>query len=391
MYSIKTFNNISDVIFSTLKDSKYSVSSDISSYDAALVRSYNMQDTNFDEKVVAVARAGAGTNNIPVDRCSEQGIVVFNTPGANANAVKELVLCGMLLSGRKIIEGIEWTSALKDIKAEDFEKQVEGAKKQFTGPELAGKRLGVIGLGAIGVMVANAAHHGLGMEVVGYDPYMSVDAAWNLSRSIIHATTLEEIYSTCDYITLHLPLLEKTKGTIGETALSSMKKDAVILNFARGPLVDSSALINALDNGVIRGYITDFPELQICGHKNVIAIPHLGASTPESEENCAHMAAKQLKDYLELGTIKNSINLPDCELPSSPSYRLAIINRNVTNMVGQVTAQLADDSMNIDHMINKSKGSWAYTLIDLDKKPSSECINRLKSIEGIVRVRIIEP
>ncbi|MEG1849903.1 MAG: phosphoglycerate dehydrogenase, partial [Oscillospiraceae bacterium] len=270
-----------------------------------------------------------------------------------------------------------------------IDKLVEKGKNQFVGPELAGKKLGVIGLGAIGVMVANAADKGLGMQVMGYDPYMSVDAAWNLTRSIVHVRSLDEIYAECDYITLHLPLGDKTRGMIGETALAAMKEGAVLLNFARGGLVDDAAVLAALDSGRLRQYVTDFPDDAVTGHAGVLAIPHLGASTPESEENCAQMAAAQLRAYLEDGTIRNSVNLPDCELSRGGCSRIAVINRNVTNMVGQITAVLATAGLNIDHMLNKSRGAWAYTLLDLGGTPDESCVAKLRAIDGVVRVRVL--
>lgn len=390
MYSIKTLNKISDIIYTELENDKYSVSDSFDSCDGILVRSADMHSMALPEKLLAIARAGAGVNNIPTDVCTEKGIVVFNTPGANANAVKELVICGMLLSGRQVIEGNEWLSDLHLHCADNVEGLVEKGKSRFVGPELAGKKLGVIGLGAIGVMVANAADKGLGMQVMGYDPYLSVDAAWNLTRSIIHVKTVEEIFANCDYITLHLPLNEKTRGMIDEKTISQMKKGAVILNFARGGLVDDDAIISALESGHIRHYVTDFPNDKILGVKGVIATPHLGASTPESEENCAQMAARQLKNYIENGNIINSVNLPRCEMPRTEPYRLAIINRNIKNMVGQMTAALADGGYNIEHMMNSSRGEWAYTLFDFSTEPDEAIIKKLEGIEGIIRVRLIK-
>lgn len=390
MYSIKTLNKISDIIYSELEKDSYSVSDSCESCDGILVRSADMHDMTLPENLLAIARAGAGVNNIPIDACTEKGIVVFNTPGANANAVKELVICGMLLSGRQVIEGSEWLSELHKNSADDVVAKVEKGKSRFVGPELAGKKLGVIGLGAIGVMVANAADKGLGMEVMGYDPYLSVDAAWNLTRSIIHVKTVEEIFSKCDYITLHLPLNEKTRGMIDEKAISQMKQGAVILNFARGGLVDDDAVIAALESGHIRHYVTDFPDDKILGVKGVIATPHLGASTPESEENCAQMAARQLKNYIENGNIINSVNLPRCEMPRTEPFRLAIINRNVKNMVGQMTAVLADGGFNIEHMMNSSRGDWAYTLFDFSAEPDEAIIKKLEGIDGIIKVRLIK-
>ena len=389
MYNIKTLNNISDIIYSELESSRYTVSDEVESCDGILVRSADMHQMQLPEDLLAIARAGAGVNNIPIDSCTEKGIVVFNTPGANANAVKELVLCGLLLAGRSVVKGCDWLNDLHAQKAENIEKLVEKGKKQFVGPELAGKKLGVIGLGAIGVMVANAADKGLDMQVLGYDPFLSVDAAWSLTRSIIHVKTIEEIFTTCDYISLHLPLNDNTRHMIDQKVISSMKKGAVLLNFARGGLVDDDAVIAALESGHLRHYVTDFPDNKILGCKGVIATPHLGASTPESEENCAKMAAKQLKEYIENGNIINSVNLPRCEMPRTEPYRIAIINRNVKSMVGRITGVLGDNGLNIEHMVNSSRGDWAYTLLDLSVKPTAECVKQLSEIDGVIRVRLL--
>ncbi len=389
MTKIKTFNKISKIINEFLPAESYDISDAHESYEAVLVRSAALHEVEFPKELLAIARAGAGVNNIPLDKCSEQGIVVFNTPGANANAVKELVICGMLLSGRKVVDGVNWVNDEAAKGTADIDKLVEKAKSNFTGPELRGKKLGVIGLGAIGVGVANAAALGLGMTVLGYDPFMSVDAAWHLTRGVRQAFSQDEIISKCDYITLHLPLNDKTTGMINEKTFAKMKKGAVLLNFARGGLVDNAAVKAALADGTLAHYVTDFPNDEIAGTPGVIATPHLGASTPESEENCAEMAAKELAAYITDGNIKNSVNLPDCELPRSEGYRVAIINKNVTNMLGQISAVLAEDKHNIDHMLNKSRGSWAYTLMDITDKPSDACIERIKAIDGVVRVRII--
>lgn len=390
MYSIKTLNKISNIIYTELENDSYTVSDSAENYEGILVRSADMHEMKLPENLLAIARAGAGVNNIPIDACTEKGIVVFNTPGANANAVKELVICGMLLSGRQVIEGCDWLADLHLRCADNIETLVEKGKSRFVGPELAGKKLGVIGLGAIGVMVANAADKGLGMEVMGYDPYLSVDAAWNLTRSIIHVKTIEEIFSKCDYISLHLPLNDKTRGMLDENTIASMKQGAVILNFARGGLVDDEAIISALESGHIRHYVTDFPNDKLLGRKGIIATPHLGASTPESEENCAQMAARQLKSYIEDGNIVNSVNLPRCEMPRTEPFRLAIINRNVKNMLGQMSAVLADAGFNIEHMMNSSRGDWAYTLFDLSVEPDEVVIKKLENIEGIIKVRLIK-
>lgn len=355
--------------------------------DAVLVRSAVMHDMELGDKLLAVGRAGAGVNNIPLDKCAEKGIVVFNTPGANANGVKELVIAGMLLASRDIVSGINWINENKD--EAGIAKLAEKQKKMYAGCELKGKRLGIIGLGAIGVLVANAATH-LGMEVYGYDPYISVDAAWNLSRTIKHIKNVEEIYSNCDYITIHVPLMDSTRGMIGKDAISMMKNGVVVLNFARDPLVDEEAMVAALDAGKVRKYVSDFPNPTTAGHKNCIVIPHLGASTEESEDNCAVMAVKELKDYLENGNITNSVNYPNCSMgEKGDSPRIAILHKNITNMIGQITSVLGGAGVNIDNMTNKSRGSYAYTLLDLEQPVSADVKEQLEAIEGIIRVRLI--
>lgn len=389
MFAIKTFNNISPVVNDYLTAPDFSVSDKGEAYDGVLVRSADMHETALPASLLAIARAGAGVNNIPVDQCSEKGIVVFNTPGANANAVKELVVCGLLLAGRDVVSGIDWLKAESAKGSTGIDKLAEKAKNNFVGPEVTGKKLGVIGLGAIGVLVANAACNGLGMDVVGYDPFMSVQAAWHLTRAVRQAKEMDEIFRTCDFITIHIPLNDKTKNTIGAPQLAMMKDGAVLLNFARGGLVDDAAVLAALDSGKLSHYVTDFPNDTLVGKKGVIAIPHLGASTPESEENCAMMAAQELRDYILLGNIRNSVNLPDCELPKNGFCRIAVINRNVTNMVGQITSALAAHGYNIEHMLNKSKGAYAYTMIDLSEKPDDACAAELRAIDGVIRVRVI--
>lgn len=384
MKHIKTFNKISDIIHSHLHRGSYTISDEAQSYEAALVRSASLHDTAFPPNLLAIARAGAGVNNIPLDKCSEAGIVVFNTPGANANAVRELVLCSLLLSGRNILGGVEWAQNLKG----DVENAVEKGKSQFIGTELAGKTLGVIGLGAIGILVANSALQ-LGMKVIGYDPYISIEAAWKLSSTVAHAKNINDVFAKCDYITLHVPLTEQTKAMINAKTLALCKEDAVILNFSRGDLVNDADILEALKNKKIRRYITDFPNAALLGKEGVIPVPHLGASTPESEENCAAMAAHQLKIYLEEGNIVNSVNFPSCEMPRGGKARLCIINKNITNMVGQIASVLAAENLNIEDMLNKSKGAWAYTLIDLEAKPHEAALKKIAAIEGIVRVRLI--
>ena len=356
--------------------------------DAVLVRSAKMHDMELPEGVKAIARAGAGVNNIPVMDCAEKGIVVFNTPGANANGVKELVLAGMLLASRDIVGGIEWVAKEKD--QEDIGKLAEKQKKQFAGGEIMGKKLGIIGLGAIGAMVANAAS-ALGMEVYGYDPYISIDAAWNLSRTIKHIKSLDEIYSQCDYITIHVPLLDSTKEMINKEAFSKMKDGVVLLNFARDLLVDENALIEALESGKVKKYVTDFANHTVAGRDGILVTPHLGASTEESEENCAVMAVKELRDFLENGNIKNSVNFPNCDMGTCVAVgRIAITHKNVPNMISQFTKILGAEGLNIADMTNKSKGEYAYTLIDLESTASKEALDELKSIEGVSRVRVIK-
>ncbi len=356
--------------------------------DAVLARSAKMTEMDIPDSVVAIGRAGAGVNNIPVSDCSEKGIVVFNTPGANANGVKELVIAGMLLASRDIVGGIEWVEREKDEK--DIGKLAEKQKKQFAGCEISGKKLGIIGLGAIGAMVANAAVH-LGMEVYGYDPYISIDAAWNLSRSIKHIKSVEEIYRECDYITIHVPLLESTRKMISREAIAMMKEGVVLLNFARDLLVDEEALIEALNAGKIKKYVTDFANPLVAGAANTLVTPHLGASTEEAEENCAVMAVKELRDFLENGNIKNSVNFPNCDMGTCVSVgRIAITHKNVPNMISQFTKILGSEGLNIADMTNKSKGEYAYTLIDLESAASKEALDELKAVEGVAKVRVIQ-
>jgi D-3-phosphoglycerate dehydrogenase len=386
MYNILTLNKISENGLEKF-DEKYVCSTEAENPDAILVRSASMHEMKLSENTLAVARAGAGVNNIPVNDYSEQGVVVFNTPGANANAVKELVLCGLFLSSRKIVNGIEWAQTLKG--EEEVGKKVEKGKSAFVGPEIKGKKLGVIGLGAIGILVANAAEK-LGMKVYGYDPYLSVDAAWNLSRSIIHAPSVEDIYKECDYITIHIPLLEDTRNFINAAAIAQMKDGVRILNFARDALVNSTDIIEALSSGKVASYATDFPTEDLLGVSGVIAIPHLGASTPESEENCAVMAVKQLRDFLENGNIKNSVNLPNVEAPRTHRTRVAIIHRNIPNVLSKILPAVSAGGINIDNMTNKSKNEYAYTLIDVDGDVTEESLTELKKVDGIIRVRIIK-
>lgn len=387
MYKIKTLNNISNEGLKELTSDTYEISSDCLNPDGILVRSAKMHDMDLPFSLKAIARAGAGVNNIPIDLCSEKGIVVFNTPGANANGVKELVLTGLLLSSRKVVDGIGWAKTLKG-KGSEVPKLVEKGKSNFAGPELKGKKLGVIGLGAIGVLVANAAKS-LGMEVHGYDPYISVDAAWGLSRAVHRAVSIEDIISRCDYLTIHVPLLEDTKHMINKEKFSLMKKGIRLLNFSRGELVNNSDLLEAINEGIVASYVTDFPTDELLGVENVIGIPHLGASTPESEDNCAIMAARQMRKYLEHGNIKNSVNFPNCEMTRSTHYRTVVAHKNIPGMVGRVTTTIAGAGVNIMDMMNKSKNDWAYSIIDSDKEVPSEVVEELKSVDGIVSVRTL--
>ena len=386
MYRYHCLNPISEVGLETFTE-EYVPVSEPENADAILVRSTNMKEMEFAKELKAIARAGAGVNNIPLEKCAEEGIVVFNTPGANANGVKELVLAGMLLASRDIIGGINWVQENEE--DGNITKDAEKAKKAFAGCELEGKKLGVIGLGAIGVLVANAATH-LGMEVYGYDPYISVDSAWRLSRSIRHAKTVDEIYKDCDYITIHVPATDTTKGMIDQDALSLMKKGVVVLNFARNVLVEEEAMVDALVSGHVKHYVTDFPTPQIVGVKGAIVIPHLGASTEESEDNCAVMAASHIKNYLENGNIKNSVNYPDCDMGlRGNNTRILLLHHNVPNMIGQFTKILADDNMNIADLTNKSKGKYAYTMIDIDSAVSENVIKDLGTVKEVLRIRVI--
>ncbi len=363
----------------------YTVGDAVENPAGVLVRSAAMHEMEFPESLLAVARAGAGVNNIPLDRCSDEGIVVFNTPGANANAVKELVIAGLLLASRKVVPGIEWARTLKGQGAE-VGKLVEKGKGQFTGPEILGKKLGVIGLGAIGVLVANAAND-LGMDVYGYDPYLSVDAAWKLSRSVHHAASVAQLMAECDYITLHLPLTPDTKNTINAETLATMKDGVRILNFARGELVNSEAMKAALESGKVASYVVDFPSDEMLCVDNVVAIPHLGASTPESEDNCAVMAADELKAYLEEGIIRNSVNFPNMETAKTTAVRVCVLHRNVPAMVAQISTLISDEGVNIDTMTNRSKKDNAYTVLDVESDVAETTLEKIRAIEGVLRVR----
>ena len=387
MINVNCLNNIAACGLKLFSD-EYNTESSFEDAQAVLVRSAKMHDMELSDNLLAIARAGAGVNNIPLDKCAEEGIVVFNTPGANANGVKELVLAGMLLASRDIVGGIEWVAKEKD--QEDIGKLAEKQKKQFAGCEIMGKKLGIIGLGAIGSMVANAAAS-LGMEVYGYDPYVSVRSAWSLSRMVKHIASIDELFETCDYITIHVPYMDSTKGMINKEAIDKMKDGVTLLNFARGELVDNKAVIEGLASGKVKHYVTDFPSAEIAGVDKVITIPHLGASTEESEENCAEMAVDQLMNYLENGNIVNSVNYPNCDLgEASGAARITVHHRNLPNMIGQLTAILAADGHNISNMLNKSKGEWAYSMFDMEKKaPTEETIKKMEQIDGVVRVRVL--
>jgi D-3-phosphoglycerate dehydrogenase len=388
MYKIQTLNKISPNGLDHFGREDYEVASELLSPDAIVVRSFKMHEMELDNNLKAIARAGAGTNNIPIDKCSEQGIVVFNTPGANANAVKEIVLASLFLSSREIAGGIAWSQSIKD-KGDEVPPLVEKNKSNFAGCEIKGKTLGVVGLGAIGAMVANSAID-LGMNVVGYDPYLSVEAAWELSSKVKKATGLETLLAEVDYLTIHVPLLDSTKGLLNSEKFAMMKEGIKIINFSRGGLVDDDDMIEALKSGKVSTYVTDFPEAKLLGVKGIIPIPHLGASTAESEENCAVMAVEQVKDYLENGNIKNSVNFPMAILPRVKGQnRITIANKNVPNMIGEITSILADNNINIHDMLNKSRNDLAYNIIDVDGDVSDEVVTKLQGIEGVVTVRVI--
>jgi D-3-phosphoglycerate dehydrogenase len=388
MYKIQTLNKISPIGLDRFSRDKYEIASEILNPDAVVVRSADMCNLTLPESLLAIARAGAGVNNIPVAKCSDKGIIVFNTPGANANGVKELVITSLLLSSRKISEGINWVKTLIG-KGDEVEKLVEKGKSAFEGPEIKGKKLGIIGLGAIGSLVANDAIS-LGMEVVGYDPFISVEFAWGLAREVKRATVLESLIKESDYISLHVPLTEQTKGIINKEKFNLMKKGVRILNFSRNGLVKNEDLKQAIADGIVSSYITDFPDETLLKMDKVTCIPHLGASTPESEDNCAIMAVDQIRDFLENGNIRNSVNFPECSMPQSTSSRIVIANKNVPNMVGQITTLLAEKKINIADMLNKHKGEFAYNIIDVDTVINGEIMSTLKKIEGVLMVRHLE-
>lgn len=365
----------------------YTVGEAVEEPVGVLVRSASMHDMEMPASLLAIARAGAGTNNIPCDKCAEQGIVVFNTPGANANAVKELVIAGLFLASRKVVPAIEWAKTLKG-EGDAVGKLVEKGKGAFAGPEIQGKTLGVVGLGAIGRLVANAAH-ALGMTVYGYDPYISVDAAWGLSRSIIHAGSLEEVYANSDYITVHVPLNDKTKGSVNKAAFAQMKDGVRVLNFSRAELVDSADMIEALGTGKVASYVVDFPTEEMLGVENVVAIPHLGASTPESEDNCAMMAADEMKNYLENGNIVNSVNYPTLVAPRSGDTRVCVLHKNIPNVLTTISAALSSQGLNIEGMNSASKKDYAYTMMDVTGSVADASLEAIRAVEGVIRVRVI--
>ena len=387
MYNVHYLNKISPKGTALWSDN-YTTAENLEGADAALVRSASMHEMELPESLLTVARAGAGVNNIPLTTCADQGIVVFNTPGANANGVMEMALCGMLLACRDVVGGINWVQSIKG--SPDVAKLVEKGKSQFAGMEIAGKRLGVIGLGAIGGPLANAARR-LGMEVYGYDPYISIEAAWHLDHHIVRVKTREEIYENCDIISVHVPLLPDTKGMINDEAISKMRDGVIILNFARGGLVDNDSIEAALKCGKVRRYVTDFPDERTANMPGVIAIPHLGASTEESEDNCAKMAVKQVINYLENGNIVNSVNYPNLDMGvCRTTGRIAILHKNIPNSLGQFTSALAEDNINIAGMQNASRGEYAYTMLDIDQPAAEDVVDHLKSINGVLRVRVIK-
>ena len=387
MYSYTCLNPIAGVGLNLFSDD-YKKTEELKDAQAVLVRSASMHEMDLPEGLEAVARAGAGVNNIPLDKCANQGIVVFNTPGANANGVKELVIAGMLLASRDITGGIEWVKANKD--EADIAKLSEKQKKNFAGSEISGKKLGVIGLGAIGVLVANAATS-LGMEVLGYDPYISVNAAWSLSRNVKHISNVEDIYKECDFITVHVPLLDATKGMIDADSIAKMKEGVVILNFARDLLVDEEAVLKAIADGRVKKYVTDFANPTTAGKDGVILTPHLGASTEESEDNCAMMAVREIRDYLENGNIVHSVNFPDCNMGGcDKAGRVAILHKNIKGMIGKYSTVFGNADINIEDMTNKSRGDYAYTLLDIGTPVTEEVAAQLKAIEGVLKVRVVK-
>lgn len=385
MYQVQTFNNISAGGLERFENRRFEIGPDAKDPDGVLVRSADLSDYQFPPSLKAIARAGAGTNNIPIERCTQAGIVVFNTPGANANSVKELVIASLFLASRDILGGVNWTRSLE----RDVAGDIERAKSRFIGPEIKGKKLAVIGLGAVGVLVANASV-ALGMEVSGYDPFISVESAWGLSHEVRRASMMDSLLAGADYVTLHLPLTDQTRGFLNAERIARMKHGARVFNFARGGLVDNGSLLEALRTGAVARFVTDFPDADLIGNPNVIPVPHLGASTPEAEENCAVMAADQLIEYLTRGNIKNSVNFPACETAMTGSKRIVIANRNIPNMVGQITTALADQSINISDMLNRHLGDHAFNIIDVDGEVPGETVAALEAIDGVLMARIID-
>ncbi len=387
MFQYYCLNPISKVGLDTFTE-EFEKTQEMEKAQGILVRSAAMHDMELPENLLAVARAGAGVNNIPLDKCASKGIVVFNTPGANANGVKELVIAGMLLASRDVVEGINWVESAKD--DENIAKAAEKEKKRFAGREIQGKKLGIIGLGAIGVKVANVAKY-MGMEVYGYDPYVSVDAAWNLNRDVKHVLNVEDIYENCDIITIHVPLLDSTKGMINKTAIDKMKDGVILLNFARDLLVDEGAVLEGIKTGRIHRYVSDFPNPITAGKKGCIVIPHLGASTEESEDNCAKMAVREMMEYLKNGNIANSVNYPSCDMGiPAQAGRVAIFHKNIANMITKFTACFGDEGVNISDMTNKSRGGVAYTMMDIERPAEQRIIEKLQAIDGVFRVRVVK-
>jgi D-3-phosphoglycerate dehydrogenase / 2-oxoglutarate reductase len=385
MYKVLTLNNIAVAGLRRLPRDRYEVASEMSNPDAVILRSYNMHDMDIPASVAAIGRAGAGTNNIPVEAMSKRGVPVFNAPGANANAVKELAIAGLLIGARNICSASDYVKSLDD-EGEALNKKVEAGKKQFVGFELPGRTLGVIGLGAIGVEVANAAL-GLGMNVVGFDPKMTVRNAWQLSAGVKQAETLDQLFQKADAVSCHVPLVEATRNMVNRDRISLMNKGGILVNFARGGVVDNASVLQALDSGKLHAYICDFPTPELIAHPKVVALPHLGASTSEAEENCAVMVAENVKDYLENGNIRFSVNFPDCRLPRAQAHRITIANANVPNMVGQISTCLADAGLNIEDLLNKSQGDLAYTIVDVNGEVSAETMERIRSIDGVLALR----
>ncbi|MBO5224009.1 MAG: phosphoglycerate dehydrogenase [Clostridia bacterium] len=385
MTEILKLNDISKVAENALGND-YTLVKESADPKGIMLRSFNMHDYEIPSSVLCVGRAGAGVNNIPIPKCSEQGIVVFNTPGANANAVKELVLCGLLLASRKVTAGIEWTNTLKG--TPDISKQVEKGKKAFVGPEIAGKTLGIIGLGAIGALVANAAI-ALGMKVIGYDPYISIDGAWHLDNHVIKETDLSALFAKCDYVTLHVPLTDSTRELVNKASIENMKDGIAILNFARGELVNNADIIEAVKSGKVSRYVTDFACDELLGVEDIICTPHLGASTPEAEDNCAVMVARQMVDFFENGNIVNSVNLPRCQVARQGKCRITVFHRNIKNVINSITTVISEEGVNIANLVSQSKGDYAYIIIDLDDSVNEHVIERIKSLDNIIRLRVL--